>query len=88
MTYAGQTVKIKFKGAEEILDFQVRDKWTTVSGGQRWTYSAIGGNWAAKNYAERVLNQGLPDDDDVWYGKIGGLGCLVHSTEILEDVLA
>ncbi len=81
----GALVKIRFKGSEDVHEYRVEDKWDIVSGGTTWSQSAGWGNWAAKNYADRVFGAGLPADDDVWYGKIGGLGYLVHSSEILEE---
>jgi hypothetical protein len=84
--FAGKTVQIQFKGTNDILEYHVEDLWEVVSGGTSWMMSAGWGNWAAKNYRDRVEKESLPYDDDVWYGKIGGLGFLVHTSEIIVDV--
>jgi hypothetical protein len=55
--------------------------WIEVSG-RSWMTSD--GNPAALKYAVRSAVAGLPTDDDVYYVKIGGLGHLVHGSEISE----
>ena len=44
--------------------------------------TAAEGNPAAMNYHRRLVEQGLPDDDQVIYGKVGAFGHLVHVTEV------
>ena len=65
-------------GGSEI---RIEDLWKNVNG-QSWQYS---GNPAALIYALRVLQNNLPIDDNVYYGKIGSFGHLVHESE-LEDI--
>lgn len=80
--FAGQTVKIrseiqKFGGAE----FEIEDYWENVSG-KSWMLS--NGNPAAMFYAIRTGTQSFrtPIDNEVLYGKIGGLGYLFHVSEL------
>lgn len=80
--HAGKKVKIKDSAAEiggsEIL---IEDYWDRVYG-KSWMQSD--GNPAAMDYAIRTGFSDLkvPTDNEVLYGKIGGLGCLVHFIEI------
>ncbi len=64
-------------------EFEVEGKWEAITG-ESWMFTD--GNPACLNYAMRVALNGLPMDDDVYYGKIGSLGHLVHATEIGEKV--
>lgn len=77
---AFETVRVNING--EIHEFQLEDWWHRVSG-QYWMDSD--GNPAALRYAIRVMQQGLPLDNRVVYGKIGPFGHLVHETEILVE---
>lgn len=77
--FAGQTVKIRADVAEiGGQEYRVEDWWINLTG-QSWMYSD--GNPAAIRYAMRS-GPNVPIDDDVLYGKIGGLGWLVHASEI------
>jgi hypothetical protein len=78
--YAGKTVKIRddvaqFGGRE----YRVEDWWVNVYGGS-WKYAD--GNPAAMQYGLRAGLALLPADDEVLYGKVDGLGALVHISEI------
>lgn len=75
---AGQTVKVK-KGTLEGQDFTVEDWWENVFG-KSWMDST--GNPAALEYSYRAANEKLPLDWEVLYGKIEGLGCLIHMSEL------
>jgi len=76
---AGKIVKI-ISGAFKGCDFQVEDWWENVSG-KSWMFCQ--GNPACLEYAIRAgLKDDLPTDDEVLYGKIGGLGKLIHISEI------
>lgn len=83
--YAGQTVKTKAGIAPDALsgrdlsnqDFTVEDWWENVYG-MSWTISS--GNAAALGYAMRPGFR-LPLDD-VLYGKIGGMGYILHVSEL------
>jgi hypothetical protein len=60
-------------------EYHIEDLWIKVAG-QSWMDSD--GNPAAMLYGIRSGLAGLPIDNDVLYGKISGLGCLVHVSEI------
>ena len=82
---AGSTVKVEFEGLGHlqlgpgVFDFDVENWWDALTG-KSWQVSD--GNPAALIYGVRVGTQGLPMDDEVVYGKIQGLGVLVHASEI------
>lgn len=88
---AGKKVKIKFvepghfqlEGLEH--EYTIEDWWDKITGGS-WMWAE--GNPAAIIYGMRAgLAFGkIPTDDEVVYGKINGLGHLVHVSEILEEV--
>ncbi len=77
---AGETIKIK-NGKLAGQEYVVEDWWINVYGG---SWMSAQGNPAALKYAMRTGLQDfrVPNDDDVLYGKIGGLGELVHISEI------
>jgi len=76
---AGKKVIIKsgtYKGAEYVVE----DWWENIYG-KSWMFSE--GNPACLKYAMRAgLKDNLPTDNEVLYGKIGGLGELIHISEI------
>lgn len=77
---AEKIVKIvsgKYRGSE----YQVEDWWDRVGSGS-WMFAT--GNIACMNYAVRSssLVDNLPIDNEVLYGKINGLGYLIHISEI------
>lgn len=82
---AGKTVKLKStvgnwlhaKLADQL--FEVEDWWQNVAG-KSWMF--CDGNPACLIYALRSGKEGLPTDDEVLYGKIGGLGHLIHISEL------
>lgn len=87
---ADQTVKVIFKGEGHFqipgskdtpLDYTIEDWWDHLTG-VSWAYSQ--GNPAAIIYAIRAGQNGLPWDDEVVYGKIDGMGHLVHTSELLD----
>lgn len=79
---AGQKVKVKETtneiGGNEIL---VEDWWDRVAG-KSWMN--CDGNPACLNYAMRTgfSKVHVPTNNEVLYGKIDGLGYLVHATEL------
>lgn len=86
--YAGKTVTIRdgfvdpFNG--EITagtPYEVEGYWDELTGNP-WPRSAGTGNYAALNYAQRLLLSNVPVDNDVLYGKIGAFGFLVHVSEV------
>lgn len=82
---AGKKVKIKSE-ANELgnLELLVEDWFDRVMG-KSWMH--CNGNPACLNYAMRsgFSSINIPTDNEVVYGKINGLGYLVHIIE-LEDV--
>lgn len=60
-------------------EISIEGLWHELTGG---SWMSANGNPAAMNYAMRGAFAGLPIDDNVYYGKINGLGFLVHETEL------
>ena len=60
----------------------IEDWWDRVTGG---SWMDANGNPAAMLYGIRSGILGLPADDEVLYGKIGGLGILVHISELSPE---
>lgn len=82
---AGKTVKIEGSSQLAGQDYRIENWWDRVSGdGKSWMFSDD--NPAALQYAMRSGMSGLPLDDEVVYGKIGGLGYIVHVSELGEVV--
>lgn len=77
--YAGCEVKTR-----DGQVFLVDDWWENVFG-RSWRVAD--GNPAAMVYGIRIGMKGsVPLDDEVLYGKINGMGCLVHVSELcLEE---
>lgn len=79
---AGQKIKIKSETNELAnLEILVEDWWDRVAG-KSWMVCS--GNPACLNYAMRtgMSNMNIPNDNEVVYGKINGLGYLVHTSEL------
>ena len=75
---AGQSVVIaggRFGGSE----FAIEDWWDTLTGGS-WMFAD--GNPACLEYAIRSAIEALPVDDEVVYGKVDGLGKLIHASQL------
>lgn len=84
--YAGQEMRISNNALDlptgQVLagkTIEVEDYWQNVSG-QSWMSS--NGNPTAMLYGMRSGMQGLPINNDVVYGKVHGLGVMVHVTEL------
>ena len=60
---------------------KIEGPWKRITG-KSWMES--NGNPAAMVYGLRVVDNNLPLDDKVLYGKIGSLGHLVHMSELEE----
>lgn len=87
---AGQTVALRltepiWTGLDPGAVMVVEDWWDRVSG-QSWKVARS--NPAAIVYAIRTafMRQSIPDDDEVVYGRVGGIGYLFHVTELGEAV--
>lgn len=79
---AGCSVKIKSNSFLRITAgavIVIEDWWENV-GGKSWM--VCNGNPACLFYAMRSGFESLPIDNEVLYGKIGGLGYLVHISEL------
>jgi hypothetical protein len=83
--YAGTTVQLR-TDALEIggLPADVVDWYERTSGGVSWKLT-IATDPRAQGYAIRRARAGLPDDDDVLFARVDGMGCLIHRTEIVGD---
>jgi len=84
---AGKTVILKLKEGPDPdglngQEYRIEDWWIRVTG-KSWMGAA--GNPACMKYAIRSGLAGLPMDNEVLYGKVGGLGHLVHISEIGEE---
>jgi hypothetical protein len=81
--YAGQTVRLRETAAElgghecEVVDWYER-----VGQSVTWREALEAGDPRAQNYAIRRGLGGLPDDDDVLFGRVDGMGQLIHRSEI------
>ncbi|QES45195.1 hypothetical protein DEJ49_33175 [Streptomyces venezuelae] len=76
---AGQTVTVDLgQGPQE---YRLEDWWDRVSGSS-WMYAE--GHLACLAYAIRTAGI-TPIDDEVVYGKCGGIGHLAHVSEIKEE---
>jgi hypothetical protein len=83
--YAGTTVQLR-PDAVEIggLPAEVVDWYERTSGGKTWR-EAIGTDPRAQGYAIRRGMAGLPDDDNVLFARVDGMGYLIHYTEIVGE---
>ena len=59
--------------------YMIEDWWDSITG-KSWQTAT--GNPAALEYSLRIANTSIPLDDEVVYGKLNGLGKLVHVSEI------
>jgi hypothetical protein len=84
---AGKTVILKISGPDPVgfngSSFRVEDWWINVAG-KSWMF--CDGNPTCLGYAVRSAVARLPIDDDVLYGKVGGLGHIFHESELGEVV--
>ena len=77
---AGKTVTIK-TGEFANTEYRVEDWWENVTG---MSWMDANGNPACLKYAMRTgfSKIPIPTDNEVLYGKIGGLGELIHISEL------
>lgn len=90
--YAGCEVKTRPDVGEDPLTsrdlgnqvFRVEDWWENVYG---CSWMVANGNPAAMAYAVRIglKDVSVPFDNNVLYGKIGGMGFLIHVSELCLD---
>ena len=86
--YSGKQFHIKNFSHPYFQDevvIRIEGWWDDVTGGS-WKWA--NGNPAAMIYAMRtgLKDDAVPPDDEVLYGKVGGLGVLVHETELGDEV--
>lgn len=79
---AGQTVTIA-SGPFAGKEYLVEDWWQRVAG-MTWKDGVDAGNPACVDYLNRRVVEKFPDDDDVVYGHVGGLGKLIHISQLPE----
>lgn len=85
---AGKTVRLKLKadGLDNLKTgdlYRIEDWWQNVSG-KSWMF--CDGNPACMIYGMRGGMAGLPNDNEVVYGKVGAYGHLIHISELGEVV--
>lgn len=76
---SGKTVNINIDGIG-VGEYTIEDYWDRVHSAGSWMFAQ--GNPAALKYAVRAGVKGLPVDDEVVYGKLRGIGHIVHLSEI------
>jgi len=79
---AGKTVRLNCASDSDKLngqEFVVEDYWENIAG-RSWMF--CDGNPACMKYAIRSAFAGLPTDNNVVYGKVGGFGHIVHVSEL------
>jgi hypothetical protein len=81
--YAGRKVRLKSAAAElGGHDFQCVDWFANTGQLVGWREALEAGDPRAMGYAVRRGLGGLPEDDEVLFGRVDGMGQLVHVTEI------
>jgi hypothetical protein len=76
---AGKTVRLNCADKLNGQEFVVEDYWENIAG-KSWMF--CDGNPACIKYAIRSAFAGLPTDNNVVYGKVGGIGHIVHVSEL------
>lgn len=81
--YAGQTVTLR-PDARDIggQSAAVVDWYERLHDGVSWR-DRIGVEPKVEAYSMRAALSGLPDDDDVLFARVDGMGALIHVTEIV-----
>ena len=86
---AGKIVRLHTNDAPDAnynldgAEYRIEDYWQNVAG---MSWMVAQGNPACLIYAMRAGFNGLPIDNEVVYGKVGGLGHLVHTSELGEEL--
>lgn len=70
-----EVVEGMFKGEQ----YRLEDWWDRLGQG---SWKVCTRNPACIEYGVRVLLESIPQDDEVVYGKINGLGKLIHVTQL------
>lgn len=87
---AGKTVVLNLKAPGHIIDsgdhYRIEDWWDKLTGFSWMDEQGIG-NPACLHYAIRAGNAGIAPDNDVVYGKVRGLGHLIHVSELGDEVI-
>lgn len=78
---AGQTIQIKLMGTDDTVTLELED-WADRVTGRFWC--EMDNNPAAISYAMRLGLSGGMIDNAVVYGKIEGMGCIVHVSEFID----
>lgn len=81
--YAGQTVKIRPGGDYSGLDAAVVDWYERTGDCISWHLADA--DPKVQGYAMRRAMADLPDDDDVLFARVDGMGQLIHRTEIVGE---
>jgi hypothetical protein len=95
---AGKTVELSPQMGDVALNGQkivIEDWWERVSAGVSWAESVRIGSPAAIFYSLRInrknklvpMDDRIPIDNRVLYGKVNGLGFIVHISEVWEGKL-
>lgn len=84
---SGARVRIKMKTPDRTLDglehdFRIEDWADRVMGRSIWDSA---GNFAIMNYAMRRPDAMASFSDECVYGKVDGLGYIIHTDEIVEE---
>lgn len=91
MGYEGKKFKVRESSThKQFKEFggsiiEIEGYWSEVHG-EEWPKSVENGNPAAIIYMLRTIDNNLPIDNKVLYGKIGSFGHLVHVSELDEEV--
>lgn len=81
--YAGRTVRLRADAAElGGHNIEVVDWYERTGQSMAWRDALAAGDPRAQGYAVRRGLAGLPDDDEVLFGRVDGMGQIVHLSEI------
>lgn len=81
--YAGKTVRLRAEATElGGHDCEVVDWYERTGQRQTWHQALEAGDPRAEGYHVRRGLAGLPDDDEVLFGRVDGMGQIVHLSEI------
>ena len=82
--YAGQTVQLRPDAAEiGGLAADVVDWYERTGQGITWRQALDAEDFRAQGYAVRRGLRSLPDDDEVLFARVDGMGRIIHFTEIV-----